>query len=68
MAEPRRRADGLAEPGKLPVGPVGRHGIGFWGVGTLVATEAALFSTCCSPTTTPERPRSPAGCWSHTRR
>lgn len=34
----------LARPGKLPVGPVGRHGIGYWGVGTLVATEAALFS------------------------
>ncbi|MBV8404318.1 MAG: heme-copper oxidase subunit III [Gammaproteobacteria bacterium] len=29
--------------GPLPVGPVGRRGLGWWGVGTLVATEAALF-------------------------
>ena len=29
---------------RLPVGPIGRHGVGFWGVGTLVASEAALFS------------------------
>jgi heme/copper-type cytochrome/quinol oxidase subunit 3 len=34
----------LAQPGQLPVGPVGRLGIGYWGVGTLVASEAALFS------------------------
>jgi cytochrome c oxidase subunit III len=34
----------IAQPGKLAVGPVGRHGIGFWGVGTLVASEAALFA------------------------
>jgi len=34
----------LAEPGPLPVGPIGRHGIGWWGVGALVASEAALFS------------------------
>jgi len=34
----------LAEPRKLAVGPVGRHGVGYWGVATLVATEAALFS------------------------
>ena len=34
----------LAQPGKLPVGPVGRHGLGLWGVATLVASEAALFS------------------------
>lgn len=33
----------LAQPRKLPVGPVGRHGIGYWGVGTLIASEAALF-------------------------
>jgi cytochrome c oxidase subunit 3 len=29
---------------ELPVGPIGRKGIGFWGVGTLIASEAALFS------------------------
>ncbi len=29
---------------QLPVGPIGRHGVGWWGVGTLVASEAALFS------------------------
>src|SRR5579871_6167624 len=34
----------LARPGKLPVGPIGRHGLGYWGTGTLIATEAALFS------------------------
>jgi heme/copper-type cytochrome/quinol oxidase subunit 3 len=34
----------LARPERLPVGPVGRRGLGYWGVGTLVATEAALFS------------------------
>ena len=28
----------------LPVGPIGRHGLGWWGVGTLVASEAALFA------------------------
>ncbi len=39
MAEPL-----LAQPRDLPVGPIGRHGIGMWGVGTLIATEAALFS------------------------
>jgi heme/copper-type cytochrome/quinol oxidase subunit 3 len=33
----------LAQPEKLPVGPIGRHGIGYWGVATLVASEAALF-------------------------
>lgn len=32
------------ERGQLPVGPIGRHGVGWWGVGTLVASEAALFS------------------------
>jgi heme/copper-type cytochrome/quinol oxidase subunit 3 len=30
-------------PGPLAVGPIGRRGLGWWGVGTLVATEAALF-------------------------
>jgi heme/copper-type cytochrome/quinol oxidase subunit 3 len=34
----------LAQPQNLPVGPVGRHGVGYWGVGTLVASEAALFA------------------------
>ncbi len=33
----------LAQPEKLPVGPIGRHGIGYWGVATLVASESALF-------------------------
>lgn len=34
----------LAEPRDLPVGPTGRKGLGSWGVGTLIASEAALFS------------------------
>lgn len=34
----------LSEPGPLPVGPIGRSGVGWWGVGALVASEAALFS------------------------
>ena len=34
----------IATPKSLPVGPIGRHGIGYWGVGMLVATEAALFA------------------------
>jgi cytochrome c oxidase subunit III len=34
----------LAQPEKLPVGPIGRHGIGWWGVGALVASESALFA------------------------
>jgi cytochrome c oxidase subunit 3 len=34
----------MSEPGDLPVGPIRRHGIGWWGVGTLVASEAALFA------------------------
>jgi cytochrome c oxidase subunit III len=29
---------------QLPVGPIGRRGVGWWGVGMLVASEAALFS------------------------
>jgi heme/copper-type cytochrome/quinol oxidase subunit 3 len=33
----------LSQPLDLPVGPVRRHGIGWWGIGTLVASEAALF-------------------------
>ncbi len=38
-----RPAVALAQPQQLPVGPVGRRGLGLWGVGTLIATEAALF-------------------------
>lgn len=38
------REPALAQPQNLPVGPVGRHGIGYWGAGTLIATEAALFA------------------------
>jgi heme/copper-type cytochrome/quinol oxidase subunit 3 len=34
----------ISQPRDLPVGPVRRQGIGWWGVGTLVATEAALFA------------------------
>lgn len=33
----------IAAPQDLPVGPIGRDGLGWWGVGTLVASEAALF-------------------------
>ena len=33
----------IAAPGPLPIGPIGRSGIGWWGVGALVASEAALF-------------------------
>jgi len=34
----------LSEPKNLSVGPVGRQGNGWWGVGALIVTEAALFS------------------------
>jgi heme/copper-type cytochrome/quinol oxidase subunit 3 len=34
----------LSRPRDLPVGPIRRHGIGWWGAGTLIASEAALFS------------------------
>lgn len=34
----------ISAPGKLPVGPIRRHGIGWWGAGTLIASEAALFA------------------------
>jgi heme/copper-type cytochrome/quinol oxidase subunit 3 len=34
----------VSAPKHLPVGPIGRHGLGLWGVGTLIVTEAALFS------------------------
>lgn len=33
----------VSKAAALPVGPVGRNGLGWWGVGTLVASEAALF-------------------------
>jgi heme/copper-type cytochrome/quinol oxidase subunit 3 len=33
----------LAQPENLPVGPIGRRGMGQWGVGALIASEAALF-------------------------
>jgi cytochrome c oxidase subunit III len=33
-----------AGPTVLPVGPMGRNGVGWWGAGTLIASEAALFS------------------------
>jgi heme/copper-type cytochrome/quinol oxidase subunit 3 len=36
-------AEATISRGALPVGPVGRSGLGWWGVGTLVASEAALF-------------------------
>lgn len=34
----------ISAPQNLPIGPLGRNGIGYWGVGMLVATEAALFA------------------------
>jgi heme/copper-type cytochrome/quinol oxidase subunit 3 len=34
----------LSQPHNLPVGPIRRHGIGWWGAGTLIASEAALFA------------------------
>jgi cytochrome c oxidase subunit 3 len=34
----------LSQPGQLPVGPIRRHGIGWWGACTLIASEAALFA------------------------
>lgn len=33
----------LSAPRGLPVGPLGRLGVGLWGIGTLIATEGALF-------------------------
>ena len=33
----------VAHPAALPVGPIGRYGLGQWGVGALIASEAALF-------------------------
>jgi heme/copper-type cytochrome/quinol oxidase subunit 3 len=37
------QGEALAQPERLPVGPIGRHGVGYWGAATLIATEAALF-------------------------
>ena len=34
----------ISQPRDLPIGPIGRHGIGYWGVGMLVVSEAALFA------------------------
>ena len=34
----------LAQPRDLPVGPLHRQGVGWWGAGTLIASEAALFA------------------------
>jgi cytochrome c oxidase subunit III len=34
----------ISQPRDLPFGPIGRHGIGYWGVGMLVVSEAALFA------------------------
>lgn len=34
----------LSQPEQLPVGPIRRHGIGWWGAGTLIASEGALFA------------------------
>jgi cytochrome c oxidase subunit 3 len=34
----------FSQPQDLPVGPIRRHGIGWWGAGTLIASEAALFA------------------------
>ena len=34
----------ISSPASLPVGPMGRHGVGWWGAGTLIASEAALFA------------------------
>jgi len=33
----------ISAPVNLPVGPIRRHGIGWWGAGTLIASEGALF-------------------------
>lgn len=37
-------AAAVASPLRLPVGPVGRRGLGWWGVGALIASEGALFA------------------------
>jgi len=34
----------ISQPRDLPIGPTGRVGVGIWGMWTLIATEAALFS------------------------
>ena len=42
--QPMTEALELAQTHPMPVGPAGRRGLGWWGVGTLIATEAALFA------------------------
>lgn len=37
-------ADAALQSAPLPVGSAGRNGVGWWGVLTLIATEAALFA------------------------
>jgi cytochrome c oxidase subunit III len=34
----------ISAPDTLPVGPSGRHGVGWWGAGTMIASEASLFA------------------------
>ena len=53
----------LAQPEKLPVGPIGRRGVGYWGVATLVASEAALFSYLLFAYYYTGATAQPGGCW-----
>ena len=41
----------IARPGPLPVGPIGRNGVGWNGLVCLVLTEAALSETFGVPLT-----------------
>jgi cytochrome c oxidase subunit III len=34
----------ICAPRDIPVGPVGRNGLGYWGIWMVIATEAALFA------------------------
>ena len=34
----------ICSPRDIPVGPIGRHGLGYWGMWMVIATEAALFA------------------------
>jgi cytochrome c oxidase subunit III len=34
----------ICAPRDIPVGPVGRRGLGYWGMGMVILTEAALFA------------------------
>ena len=48
----------LQHRSELPVGPIGRHGVGWWGVGHLDGERRRRCSPiCCLPTTTPAPPR-----------